>query len=78
MPRLEGFPYGVGRRRNRIANDPHWCPLWPERAEAAAIELGFEFRREEDGILFRTAEQWDLVVGRAEALWEHQMVQLRI
>ena len=78
MPKLEGFNYGVGKRRNRVAADPHWCPLWPKQAEIAATELGFKFQRVDGGgILLRTAEQRNLVVNRAEARWEHDVVLLR-
>jgi hypothetical protein len=66
---MAAFAYGIGKRRNRLAADPHWCPLWPSYAESAARELGFEFIRTDGGLRFRTAEQRDLVVERAEALW---------
>jgi hypothetical protein len=67
--RRDEFGFGVGKRRNRMAENPHWCPLWIDHAEMAANLLGFEFSRANGGIQLRTAEQRDLVVAKAEATW---------
>jgi hypothetical protein len=71
MPDTERFPYGIGQRRNRFAAHPHWCELWPKCAEAAAKELGFEFKHVDGRIRFRSAEQRDQVVEKADVAWRN-------
>ena len=66
---MTSFAYGVGKRRNRRGDDPHWCPFWPQYAEAAARELGLVFIQSDRGIRFQSSEQRDLAVKRAEELW---------
>lgn len=56
-------------RRNKLADRPHWDPIWPSSLDRAAEELKIEVVRVNEGIFFRTREQRDATKRLAEVLW---------
>ncbi len=63
------YPHGAPlRRRNRLANSPHWDPLWRRRLFIATEELRLDHIIVNSRMMFRTKEARDAAMHRAEEL----------
>lgn len=65
------------RRRNRLAESPHWDPLWPHRLHMAADELKLDHITVNSRMMFRTKEARDAAMERAEQLWAEGLERRR-
>ena len=70
------YPLGAPlRRRNRLANSPHWDQLWPRRLAMAADELKLDQITVNWRIMFRTEEARDMAMQRGEQLWAEEIAR---
>lgn len=68
------YPFGAPlRRKNRLADSPHWDPLWPRRLAIAAEELKNDQITVNSRMMFRTKEARDATMQRAEQLWAEEL-----
>jgi hypothetical protein len=65
------------RRRNRLAQSPHWDPLWPRRLAIAAEELKHDHVAVNSRMMFRTEEARDAAMVQANQLWEKELERRR-
>lgn len=71
---ISRYPFGAPlRRRNRLAESPHWDPLWPRRLAIAAEELAHDHSIVNSRMMFRTKETRDAAMQRAEILWAEEL-----
>ena len=61
------------RRRNRLAESPHWDPLWPRRLAMATEELKLDHIIVNSRMMFRTMEARDAAMQRGEELWAEEL-----
>jgi hypothetical protein len=70
------YPFGAPlRRKNRLAESPHWDPLWPRRLHRTAEDLKHDHITVNSRMMFRTEEARDAVMGRAEQLWTEEITR---
>ena|SRR5579872_3211695 len=68
------YPHGAPlRRRNRLADRPHWDPLWPGLLHQAVDALSLDSIMVNSRIMFRNKVDRDAAVIRAEAAWEAEI-----
>jgi hypothetical protein len=65
------------RRRNRLAESPHWDPLWPRRLAMAAEELKVDHITVNSRMMFRTEDARNAAMQRAEQLWAEELERRR-
>jgi len=71
-------PFGASlRRRNRLAQSPHWDPLWPRCLAVAAKELELDQIGVNSRMMFCTEEARDAAIQRAEQLWAEELERRR-
>jgi|SRR5579871_1672322 len=61
------------RRKSKGGGRPHWDRRWPIGLELAVRDLKLEVVRVNGGMLFRTADQRDAVLRKAERYWADYM-----
>ena len=68
------YPFGAPLHwRNRLAESPHWDPLWPRRLVLAAKKFKLDHITVNSRMMFRTKEARDAAMKRAEQRWAEEL-----
>jgi len=70
---LHEFTFSIGTRRLNSRKPPYWCPRWRGALDKAVRELGVECRHVNEKVCFRTLEDREAILKRAEALYSERV-----